>query len=66
LGHVVASYLTSSNEPSVQLMRDRFGESYWKIYDPISRTLIHLKTEQEVRSWLESRYDAADSLRQGL
>jgi hypothetical protein len=47
-------------------MRDRFGESYWKIYDPISRTLIHLKTEQEVRSWLESRYDAADSLRQGL
>jgi hypothetical protein len=50
----VLSFL--SDEPKVWQERDRFGNLYWRIYDPISDRSATLASEQEVREWLDQRF----------
>ena len=43
-------------EPDVRQKCDRFGNFYWQIYDPISRSYLFFNSEREVRVWLDTRY----------
>ena len=53
----IRQYLTlSRTEPQIKQKSDRHGNSYYQIYDPITRKYILLASELEVRIWLESRY----------
>ena len=46
----------ASNEPRVWQKRDRFGQTYWQVYDPIRDRFARFSSEQEVRQWLEQRH----------
>jgi predicted 3-demethylubiquinone-9 3-methyltransferase (glyoxalase superfamily) len=43
-------------EPQITWMRDRQGQSYFKVYDPLTEQHYYADSEQEVRIWLEQRY----------
>jgi hypothetical protein len=43
-------------EPHIVQKCDRSGNTYWRVYDPISGSHCSLNSEQEVRSWLDTRY----------
>ncbi|KAM3096894.1 hypothetical protein ACKFKG_09410 [Phormidesmis sp. 146-35] len=47
---------SSSSEPQVRQRRDRFGQTYFQVYDPATRCSASLHSEQEVRQWLEQRF----------
>ncbi len=36
--------------------KDCFGNTYFRIYDPIGDRNIYLNSEAEVRWWLDKRY----------
>ena len=48
--------ITKRVEPHVRQKRDRFGNFYWQVYDPISRSYLFFNSELEVRIWLENRH----------
>ena len=53
----VSRYLSATKvEPEVKKKCDRQGNCYWQIYDPISGSHYSFGSEQEVRSWLDTRY----------
>ena len=35
---------------------DRFGNSYWQVYNPKTRHFTCFGSESEVRSWLEQQF----------
>lgn len=45
-----------SNEPQIRQRRNRFGQTYWQVYDPATNHSTSLSSEQEVRQWLEQRF----------
>ena len=49
-------FTSVSDEPRIWQERDRFGNVWWYVYDPISRRSIQFPSEQEVRRWLEKRF----------
>jgi hypothetical protein len=49
-------FTPASNEPIVSQGRDRSGQIYWRVYDPVSDRSIRFSSEQEVRQWLEQRF----------
>lgn len=56
VGHQCLRFLVGSREPKITPRRDRNGNPYYEIYDPISGDRCSCATEQEVRVWLEQRY----------
>ena len=56
LGERLTTFATGSSDPVVRQKRDRQGQVYYSIYDPISRCHTTCASEAEVRSWLEQRY----------
>lgn len=48
--------LSTSSEPSVELVRDWLGHSHWRAYDPVTSQTFYCDSEEEVRIWLEDRY----------
>lgn len=48
--------IETSREPKVTWMRDRQGQSYFKIYDPVTGQHHYADSDQEARVWLEQRY----------
>jgi len=53
----IGRYLAKSRvEPEIKQKCDRFGNTYWRVYEPISGFQCSFNSEQEVRSWLETRY----------
>ncbi len=44
------------NEPHVWQRRDRFGQIYWQVYDPIRDRTLTFDSEEEVRYWLDQRF----------
>jgi hypothetical protein len=53
----IGQYLAKSRvEPRIKQKCDRFGNIYWRVYDPISDSHCSFHSEQEVRSWLDTRY----------
>jgi hypothetical protein len=43
-------------EPKIYWKRDRQGNSYYEVYDPLTRQRQNLASVREVRAWLEQRY----------
>ncbi|MGF1589024.1 MAG: hypothetical protein ACFCU7_07240 [Pleurocapsa sp.] len=48
--------IVNRTEPRVRQKGDRSGNSYWQIYDPVTGSNCSLSSEQEVRTWLDTRY----------
>lgn len=48
----IVAFLAGSSEPKI----DRAGKN-WRVSDPISGQTLHFSTEQEVRIWLDERYN---------
>jgi hypothetical protein len=45
-----------SNEPRIWQKRDRLGNIWWYIYDPIGDRVFRFSSEPEVRQWLEKQF----------
>lgn len=43
-------------EPRITEKCDRFGQSYYEVYDPMSQKFSSLNSEKEVRVWLDQRH----------
>jgi hypothetical protein len=48
--------LLNDREPHVWFKRDRSGQSWWCVHDPLSGTTARFTTATELRAWLERRY----------
>jgi YD repeat-containing protein len=49
-------FTSVSDELRIWQERDRLGNVWWYVYDPMSRRSIQFPSEQEVRRWLEKRF----------
>lgn len=56
LGKQLVIALTREPEPKIWQKTDRLGNTFWRVYDPLSGHSAILGSEAEVRSWLEERY----------
>ncbi len=52
----IGKRLVQENEPRVWQKRDRFGQTYWYGYDPVTGSSVCRSSEAEMRIWLEERY----------
>jgi hypothetical protein len=50
------NWAAGQSEPRIDHRRDRQGNSYLEVYDPISDKTQTFDTPHEVRVWLEQRY----------
>ena len=48
--------LLSDREPHIWFKRDRSGQSWWCVHDPLSGATTRFTTVTEPRAWLEHRY----------
>lgn len=48
--------LMNRSEPRITQKRDRWGNTYYQVYDPVSGFSSAFHTEEEVRIWLDRRY----------
>ena len=48
-------------EPKIWRKRDRAGNWYFRVFDPITGATSAVESEQELRVWLEKRYYVAHS-----
>jgi hypothetical protein len=51
--------LTSSsrtNEPDIWQTTDRYGNLWWRAYDPVTGQTSYLSSEDEVLMWLDQRH----------
>ena len=48
-------YSFSQSEPEIQQTLDRTGQTWWKVYDPLTGQTAYLESEAEVHVWLEER-----------
>lgn len=53
---ILGDLFLHSSEPKIQQKRDRSGNLYFKVYDPMTQHSCTLDSEREVRVWLEKRY----------
>lgn len=49
----IVRFLTASEEPKIYLLKSKHGDTYWEVYDSISRRRVCFDSESEVRAWLE-------------
>ena len=55
LGDCLLNFDTYS-EPQIWERKDRYGNIYYRIYDPKSDRHFYFNSEDEVRWWLDKRY----------
>ncbi len=55
LDHLV-KLLVAGDELRVWQTNDRFGNTLWNAYDPVTGSSKILDSEAELRSWIEGRY----------
>uniref|UniRef100_B8HZC6 Uncharacterized protein n=1 Tax=Cyanothece sp. (strain PCC 7425 / ATCC 29141) TaxID=395961 RepID=B8HZC6_CYAP4 len=53
--------LFEQTELQLLLKRDRYGHLWWYAYDPVTGRVGWLSSEDEVRAWIEERYERQDS-----
>ena len=44
------------DKPTVSYSVDRFGQSWWRVYDPTTKKTFHFDSENEARAWIEKHY----------
>lgn len=52
----LAELAYGNSDPVIEQRRDRQGNPYYLVYDPVSQEHHLFTTESEVRFWLEKRY----------
>lgn len=52
----VLAAVAGSSDPIVYQKRDRHGQCYYTIYDPVTQQRTRCMSETDVRAWLEQRY----------
>jgi hypothetical protein len=52
----IGNWFNASPEPRIR-QRYHAGQSHWQVYDPTTQRSESFATEQEVRVWLEQRYN---------
>ena len=55
---VLSALMFHESEPVISECRDRSGESYYRVYNPLDGRIHYFTSENEVRIWLERRYYA--------
>ncbi|SKB15845.1 hypothetical protein PL11201_80155 [Planktothrix sp. PCC 11201] len=55
---IFVNALASPTEPKIWQKKDAKGNRIWQIYDPVTGHKARFDTEQEVRIWLEKRYNS--------
>lgn len=53
--------LVRSPKLQVRSYLDQEGNTWWYVYDPTTKETGHLRTEAEVKAWLNQHYYAKDS-----
>jgi len=56
LGYRLMSYFSGSSDPQIR-QRTYGNQLVWHVYDPITGREWKFSTEQEVRIWLDERYN---------
>lgn len=54
---IFVNAFASPTEPKIWQKKDADGNMIWQIYDPVTGYKARFDTEQEVRIWLEKRYN---------
>ena len=57
LMHRLIRALTASHEPKIHQIQARDGQILFEGYDPVTNDHIQTTSEEEVRIWLEQRYN---------
>lgn len=57
-GGAIAQFLLHGGEPKISQKRDRAGNLYYKVCDPVTQQHFVFDSELEVRIWLEQRYNS--------
>ena len=52
----MSQWLRHRDEPKITQCRDRQGNLYYQVYDPVTNRSDSFGSESEVRWWLEQRY----------
>ncbi|HEY9866448.1 MAG TPA: hypothetical protein V6D21_19910 [Candidatus Obscuribacterales bacterium] len=55
---IFVNALASQTEPKIWQKKDAEGNIIWQTYDPVTGDQARFDTEQEVRIWLEKRYNS--------
>jgi len=55
-GERLVQLVLGSHEVQVWQGRDRHGNMYWRVYDPVTKASDSFSSVNEVRIWLEQRY----------
>lgn len=55
-GERLVRFVSGSHEVQVWQGRDRRGNTYWRVYDPVTKASDSFSSVNEVRIWLEQRY----------
>ena len=50
------SLIRQKNELKIESKRDRYGNSYWQVYDFTNNQYHAFGSEQDVRAWIENRH----------
>jgi cation transport regulator ChaB len=56
LQNLAQAAFNQTEEVKVWQKTDRYGNAYWHVYDPKTGHSVHLGSEEEVMSWIESHY----------
>lgn len=56
ISRALIRWLTTQPELSVRQKVDRFGNSYWCVYDPVTQRRACLPSEEAVRIWIEEGF----------
>lgn len=54
---IFVNAFASPTEPKIWQKKDAEGNIIWQTYDPVTGDQARFDTEQEVRIWLEKRYN---------
>jgi len=54
--HEIVLKLTPSNDPQIYEKRDRHGNTYFHVYDPLTGLSSTFSSEDEIRIWLDQRF----------
>lgn len=53
IGRSIIAFLAGNSEPKI----DRIADNHWRVFDSATGQTLHFSTEQEVRIWLDERYN---------
>lgn len=52
----IIEFANSADEPEIYSRRNKFGKTYWVIYEPLLRQRMFFSSEAEVQNYLDCRY----------